>query len=260
MPSLSNPHLACSNLRAKKTLSPGRWKLCLTDANACRENAIRAEALKKNYRSGGSEIVVFDNLSLYVRVGERVAIVGESGAGKSTLLHLLGGLDSATAGSIVYGDRDLRGMNASQLADLRNREIGFIWQNPSLLPEFTAIENVMMPLLIRRGHPVQAAETARERLMEVGLEHRLLHRSGELSGGEQQRVAIARALAGKPRVLLADEPTGSLDFRTSEAIVALLTDLHDKHALTSIFVTHNLSFANRCDRVLELKKGALHPV
>jgi lipoprotein-releasing system ATP-binding protein len=192
--------------------------------------------------------------------------VGESGTGKSTLLHLLGGLDKAEAGSVRYAggsqlasEIDLTQLNEQDLADFRNRHLGFVWQNPSLLPEFTALENVMMPLLIRGVETGVAAETAHERLAEVGLAARAGHRAGELSGGEQQRVALARALVTNPKVLLADEPTGSLDHRTSEAIFDLLNLLHEKHALTSVFVTHNLSFAARCDRVLELEKGGLHP-
>jgi len=222
------------------------------------ESAIRADSLTRIYRSGGAEVVVFRELSLRVRRGERLAIIGESGAGKSTLLHLLGGLDRPTSGSICFGDRDIVSLADQNLADFRNRELGFVWQNPSLLPEFTALENVMMPLLIRGVSPDEAAATARARLEETGLRARELHRAGELSGGEQQRVALARALAGNPSVLLADEPTGNLDFRTGEMIIALLNDLHQVHELTSVFVTHNLSFAARCDRVLELRKGSLY--
>ena len=223
------------------------------------ENAIWAESLGKTYRSGGAEVIVFKDLSLNVRRGERLAIIGESGAGKSTLMHLLGGLDKVSSGTIHFGHQEISSLSDDALADFRNREIGFVWQNPSLLPEFTALENVMMPLLIRGTASQKAALTARARLAEVGLGERGSHRAGELSGGEQQRVVLARALAGRPRVLLADEPTGNLDFRTSEAIIELLADVHRSHELTSIFVTHNISFAIRCDRVLELKKGNLHP-
>jgi lipoprotein-releasing system ATP-binding protein len=221
------------------------------------ESAIRADSLTKIYRSGGTEVMVFNKLSLPVRHGERLAIVGESGAGKSTLLHLLGGLERPSGGSIFYGDQDIVSLGEQALAEFRNRTVGFVWQNPSLLPEFTALENVMMPLLIRGVAPEAARETARLRLEEVGLQTRETHRSGELSGGEQQRVSLARALAGGPEVLLADEPTGNLEFRTGEMIIGLLSEIHLAHALTSIFVTHNLSFASRCDRVLELKKGVL---
>ncbi len=221
------------------------------------ESAIRAESLSKIYRSGGASIVVFEELSLEVRRGERMAIIGESGSGKSTLLHLLGGLDKPSQGRIFYGTRNIVNLGERSLADFRNRELGFVWQNPSLLPEFTALENVMMPLLIRGTQSDEAAARAGEGLLEVGLTARQHHRTGELSGGEQQRVGLARALAAHPKVLLADEPTGSLDFRTGETIIGLLNDLHRRHDLTSVFVTHNLSFAARCDRVLELRNGFL---
>ena len=222
------------------------------------ESAVWAESVSKTYRSGGAEVVVFKNLSLKVRLGEQLAIIGESGVGKSTLLHLLGGLDKPSSGTIYCGNQEIAALGEDALADFRNREIGFVWQNPSLLPEFTALENVMMPLLIRGVPPREAVLISRAGLAEVGLRDRESHRAGELSGGEQQRVALARALAGRPRILLADEPTGNLDFRTGEVIIGLLGNLHRAHGLTSIFVTHNLSFAVRCDRVLELKKGSLH--
>lgn len=222
------------------------------------DSAIRAESLSKGYRSGGTEVTVFTDLSLDVCAGERLAVIGESGAGKSTLMHLLGGLDRPSGGRIYYRNRDIVSLGDEDLADFRNREIGFVWQIPSLLPEFTAMENVMMPLLIRGVRPAEASRAAREGLREVGLRARESHRAGELSGGERQRVALARALASKPKVLLADEPTGSLDFRTGEMIIGLLNDLHAAHGLTSVFVTHNLGFAARCDRVLELRKGTLH--
>jgi lipoprotein-releasing system ATP-binding protein len=224
------------------------------------ETAIRAESLSKVYCSGGTQVVVFNELSLLVRRGERLAIIGESGAGKSTLLHLLGGLERPSAGQIFYDKQEIASLGEQSLADFRNRTIGFVWQNPSLLAEFTALENVMMPLLIRGVAPDVARRAARLRLEEVGLDNRQEHRAGELSGGEQQRVALARALAGEPRVLVADEPTGSLDFRTGEMITGLIGEVHLAHGLTSIFATHNLSFASRCDRVLELKKGSLHTV
>jgi lipoprotein-releasing system ATP-binding protein len=186
--------------------------------------------------------------------------MGQSGAGKSTLLHLLGGLDRPSGGEVIFGGRDIVSLGEQELASFRNNEIGFVWQNPSLLAEFTALENVMMPLLIRGEHRGTAAHVAGDRLAEVGLAERASHRAGELSGGEQQRVGLARALVTGPHVLLADEPTGNLDFRTGETIIALLNELHAAHGLTSVVVTHNLSFASRCDRVLELKKGGLYPV
>ena len=223
------------------------------------EPYIRARNLSKVYQSGGTPLVIFADLSLDVHRGEMLALVGESGAGKSTLLHLLGGLDRPSNGTIYYGGIEISGLADSEQADFRNREIGFVWQIHYLLPEFTAQENVMMPLLIR-GVPLQAAAAeSLARLDEVGLRARASHRAGELSGGEQQRVVLARALVGKPSVLLADEPTGNLDFRTGEMIFELLEGLHRSHQLTSVFVTHNLHFAQRCDRVLNLEKGGLVP-
>ena len=223
------------------------------------EPYIRARELTKAYRSGSSDLVVFDRLNLEVGRGEMLALVGESGAGKSTLLHLLGGLDSPSSGTIHYGSREITGLAPSEQSDFRNREIGFVWQIHYLLPEFTAQENVMMPLLIRGWSHGKAAAESLSRLDEVGLRARASHRAGELSGGEQQRVVLARALVGKPSVLLADEPTGNLDFRTGEMIFQLLENLHRTHQLTSVFVTHNLQFARRCDRVLNLEKGGLVP-
>ena len=220
---------------------------------------IRARNLSKIYKSGGADLPIFTDLSLDVARGEMLALVGESGAGKSTLLHLLGGLDRPSNGTIYYGGIEISGLADPEQADFRNREIGFVWQIHYLLPEFTAQENVMMPLLIRGVGHVAAASESLARLDEVGLRARASHRAGELSGGEQQRVVLARALVGKPSVLLADEPTGNLDFRTGEMIFELLEGLHRSHQLTSVFVTHNLHFAQRCDRVLNLEKGGLVP-
>jgi len=220
---------------------------------------IRAANLSKVYKSGAADLVVFSGVDLDVERGEMLALVGESGAGKSTLLHLLGGLDRPSSGTIHYGGREISGLADSEQADFRNKEIGFVWQIHYLLPEFTAQENVMMPLLIRGWAHGKAASESLARLDEVGLRARASHRAGELSGGEQQRVVLARALVGKPSVLLADEPTGNLDFRTGEMIFELLEGLHRSHQLTSVFVTHNLSFARRCDRVLSMAKGGLVP-
>lgn len=219
--------------------------------------AIRAVDLSKVYRSGESELVIFDQLNLEVAQGEQVALVGESGAGKSTLLHLLGGLDTPTKGAIYFGQNNICRLPADELAKFRNRELGFVWQIQSLLAEFTAVENVMMPLLIRGQAREEAEPVALARLNEVGLQNRAEHRAGELSGGEQQRVVLARALVGNPRVLLADEPTGNLDFRTGEMIMDLLQDLHRSRQLTSLHVTHNLNFARRADRMLSLERGHL---
>jgi len=223
------------------------------------EVAIRTQNLSKVYRSGNSDLVIFSTLDLEVYKGERLALVGESGAGKSTLLHLLGGLDRPTTGTIYYETIDISGLADSELAEFRNRKIGFVWQIHYLLPEFTAQENVMMPLLIRGVPHPEAASESIARLDEVGLRARATHRAGELSGGEQQRVVLARALVGKPSVLLADEPTGNLDYRTGAMIFDLLEQLHHSHHLTSVFVTHNLSFARSCDRVLALEGGVLVP-
>lgn len=221
---------------------------------------LRAEKLAKHYRSGTADLMVFENLDLEVAEGERLALIGASGAGKSTLLHLLGLLDSPSGGRIQIGGRDVTGFDEAALAGVRNRSIGFVWQMNTLLPEFTARENVMMPLLIRGVSGAEAAGAASERLEEVGLGARAHHRAGELSGGEQQRVVLARALVGRPRLLLADEPTGNLDEKNGERIMELLEQLHDTHGLTSVYVTHNPAFARRAGRVLELRHGALHPV
>ena len=218
---------------------------------------IRAVCLEKRYRSGDADLVVFSNLNFEIAQGERVALVGESGAGKSTLLHLLGGLDRPSDGAIYFGQNDICRLPENELAEFRNRELGFVWQIHSLLAEFTALENVMMPLLIRGDHRDQAEPVSLARLDEVGLRNRASHRAGELSGGEQQRVVLARALVGNPKVLLADEPTGSLDSRTGGMIMDLIEELHRSRRLTSIHVTHNLQFARRADRVIKLEHGKL---
>jgi lipoprotein-releasing system ATP-binding protein len=219
--------------------------------------SIRTVDLVKRYKSGDNDLVIFENLNFQVHAGERVALVGESGAGKSTLLHLLGGLDRPTKGNIFFADHDITGFGEPEIAAFRNREIGFVWQTHYLLPEFTAEENVMMPLLVRGVPRSSARHPALAMLEEVGLKARSHHRAGELSGGEQQRVVLARALVGNPGVLLADEPTGNLDYRTGNMIGDLFDDLHRNHRLTSVFVTHNLEFAKRCDRILKLEQGSL---
>ena len=225
------------------------------------ENEIlRAESLGKKFRSGPSDLVLFENLSFRVNQGEMLAIVGESGTGKSTLLHILGALDAPSSGAVYCANLNLQSLAGDAAADFRNREIGYVWQFHYLLPEFTALENVAMPLLVR-GTPRQSAEQqAREWLREVELADRAHHRSGELSGGEQQRVALARALITRPKLLLADEPTGDLDSRTAEAVFELISRLHRDYRLTSLIVTHNLAFARRCTRVLRLDRGRLEEV
>jgi lipoprotein-releasing system ATP-binding protein len=221
---------------------------------------LRVEGLKKSFRSGSSELVVFENLSFRVRKGEMLGIVGESGAGKSTLLHILGALDSASEGDVYCAQMRLGTLSDDDAAEFRNREIGFVWQFHYLLPEFTAAENIAMPLLLRGTPPRQAREEALQWLSKVGLSDRAEHRSGELSGGEQQRVALARALITRPKILMADEPTGDLDARTADAVFELIARLHEEHQLTSLIVTHNLEFARRCGRVLRLQRGRAEEV
>jgi lipoprotein-releasing system ATP-binding protein len=221
---------------------------------------VHIEKLSRIYRSGDKDLIVFNDLFLDVAPGEQVAIIGESGAGKSTLLHLIGGLDRPTSGAIFYAGREVTALDEKRLSEFRNREIGYVWQQHHLLPEFTALENVAMPLLVRGENWEKAFAAAQNGLEEVNLGQRASHRAGELSGGEQQRIAIARALAGSPSLLLADEPTGNLDERTGGVIFDLLEDLRRRRNLTTILVTHNLHFARRCDRVLRLEAGALSPM
>ncbi|MEO6966396.1 MAG: ABC transporter ATP-binding protein [Acidobacteriaceae bacterium] len=221
---------------------------------------LQVNNLRKQYRSGSQPLVLFDGLYLTVRRGEMVAIVGESGAGKSTLLHLLAALDRPTAGDVYCASTWLGNLTAGQAATFRNREIGYVWQLHYLLPEFTALENVAMPLLAREEPRCSAYAKAEKLLGEVGLNARMHHLAGELSGGEQQRVSLARALVTEPRLLLADELTGNLDHRTAEAVFSLLERLHTTHRLTSILVTHNMEIAERCGRTLRLHEGRLHEV
>ena len=222
--------------------------------------AIRTEDLRKRYAGRGlghDDLELFRGLNFAVASGELVAIVGESGTGKSSLLHLLAAFDRPSAGEVWVGKQLLGALSSAQAANFRNREIGYVWQFQSLMPEFTAVENVAMPLLARGMAKATALSKARQWLAEVGLADRAEHRSGELSGGEQQRVSLARALVTEPKVLLADEPTGNLDERTAETVFGLIQRLHAAHRLTSVLVTHNLHFAARCDRVLRLQDGLL---
>jgi lipoprotein-releasing system ATP-binding protein len=221
---------------------------------------LRVEGLRKVFRSGASDLVLFDNLSFEVRQGEMLAIVGESGAGKSTLLHILSALDRPSGGDVYCAQTRLRSLPDEAAADFRNRQIGFVWQFHYLLPEFTAVENVAMPLLVRGRVRREAESEARYWLREVGLQERGHHRPGELSGGEQQRVAVARALIIRPALLFADEPTGDLDGRTAEAVFSLIARLHRDHGLTSLIATHNLGFARRCGRILRLHRGTMEEV
>jgi lipoprotein-releasing system ATP-binding protein len=205
-------------------------------------------------------LVLFENLSFQVAKGEMLAIVGESGAGKSTLLHIVGTLDRASAGDVHFANLRLSSFSEEVAAEFRNREIGFVWQFHYLLPEFTALENVAMPLLLRGRSWQEAQGEASRWLREVGLDQRSHHRSGELSGGEQQRVALARALITQPKLLLADEPTGDLDSRTADSVFELIAKLHRDYQLTSLIATHNLAFARRCQRVLRLQQGRIEEV
>ena len=221
---------------------------------------LKADRLTKVYKSGQTDLVLFDNLSFQVRKGEMLAIVGESGAGKSSLLHILGALDRATEGEVHCAGQELAKLTDDAAADFRNREIGFVWQFHYLLPEFTAQENVAMPLLMRGQAYGACMEKAGTWLREVGLDSRKHHRAGELSGGEQQRVALARALVTGPQILMADEPTGDLDNKTADMVFDLVQRLHRDYRLTSLLVTHNLDFARRCDRVLRMHHGLTEEV
>jgi lipoprotein-releasing system ATP-binding protein len=214
--------------------------------------------LHKSYGSGDQRLEILTGLSLTVDEGEMIGITGVSGSGKSTLLHLIGGMDRPERGSIRILDRELTELEISELSLFRNQTIGFVFQFHHLLPEFTALENAMMPLLLRGVTPLEAARSAEALLSEVQLGQRIHHRPGELSGGEQQRVAVARALIGKPRLLLADEPTGNVDPHTGKGIADLIKTLHNIHGLTSIIVTHNYKLAQICSRSFRLENGNLN--
>jgi lipoprotein-releasing system ATP-binding protein len=218
---------------------------------------LEAIGLAKRYPSGAGQLTVFEDVSFQLQKGESVALVGESGAGKSTLLHLLGALDTPTEGRILFGDLVVNEAGEKALDAYRNSSVGYVWQSYHLLPEFTALENVIMPRLIAGERREQAASGGLKWLERVGLADRATHRSGELSGGEQQRVAVARALVGNPKLLLADEPTGNLDDRTSEEVISQLFELQRSEGLTMVIATHNLSFAQRCDRVYRIAGAAL---
>jgi lipoprotein-releasing system ATP-binding protein len=224
------------------------------------EVAIIARNLSKRYVGGdGKPLLVLDGVDLEVRSGETIAVIGQSGFGKSTLLHLLGGLDRPSAGEVWLRDKQLSKLGDEALARIRAERIGFVFQFHHLLREFTALENVMMPQLIRGTARAAARERAQELLAQVGLEGRTEHKPTQLSGGEQQRVAVARALANRPVVLLADEPSGNLDPHTSERLHDLLFDVSREHASAMVLVTHNLELAARADRVLRVLDGRLVP-
>lgn len=222
------------------------------------EPVIRALGLGKTFRSGEQTLTIFSGLTFQINPGESVALVGESGTGKSTLLHILGALEKPTAGRVLFRGTRLDSRNTTQLADYRNRDIGYVWQNCHLLPEFTALENVAMPLRIHGASERASHQSARGWLERVGLGNRVGHQSGELSGGEQQRVAIARALVSEPKLLLADEPTGNLDERTGKSVMRMLLKLVREENLAILVATHNPAFAALCDRVFRLEHGRLH--
>jgi lipoprotein-releasing system ATP-binding protein len=226
--------------------------------SAASDVLVCVEGLQKYFRSGALEITALASVSLSVLRGEMVAIVGPSGSGKSTLLHLLGALDTPSSGTVYFERKSLSQLGESELAEFHRRSVGFVWQRHHLLPDFSAAENVALPLLLRGVDRQQALRTACEWLDQTGLSARAGQRAAQLSGGEQQRVAIARALVNRPSLLLADEPTGDLDEASAETVFELMRQLHRSHGLTSILATHNLSLARRADRVLMLEHGLLY--
>ena len=219
---------------------------------------LQCDNLCKSYQEGSVQTDVLRNVSFSVAPGEMMAIVGSSGSGKSTLMHLLGGLDTPTSGDVVFNGNSLNGMSSTAKAELRNRELGFIYQFHHLLPDFSALENGAMPLLIGKASKAEAEAKAIEMLRAVGLEKRAAHRPSELSGGERQRVAIARALVNNPRLVLADEPTGNLDARNADAIFDLLGELNVRQGTAFLVVTHDLHLAKRLNRQMEMRDGVLN--
>lgn len=230
------------------------------------KNLIKTENLKKSFNTEAGELQVLKSISILIKDGEMVGIVGASGVGKSTLLHIIGALDKPTSGNVFYNNTDIFALDKNSLASFRNKTIGFVFQFHHLLPEFTAIENVMMPGLIHQGSGGQGVkgldyrevmDKAEKLLNEMGLSERKRHRPGELSGGEQQRVAVARALILEPKIVLADEPTGNLDAATGEELFNIFINLNKEKGITFVIVTHNESLSNRCQRVLKMVDGKI---
>jgi lipoprotein-releasing system ATP-binding protein len=224
---------------------------------AMTELVLEASGVSRTYRQGPIDLKVLEGVGLAVAAGERIAIIGASGSGKTTLLQILGGLDRPTAGTVRIAGSDIHALAEKPRGELRNRTLGFVYQFHHLLPEFSALENVAMPLLVRREPKQVAEQSARAVLQRVGLEERLQHRPHELSGGERQRAAVARALVTRPSIVLADEPTGNLDGNNAEAVFALMLELNREYGTSLVVVTHDRRLAQRMDRILEIERGNL---
>ncbi len=219
---------------------------------------IKISKLGKSYYLNNEKISVFNNVNFSIQKGDFISLTGASGIGKSTLLHILGTLDAPTSGLVSFDEEDVFSKSDSQIAQFRNQNIGFIFQFHHLLPEFSALENVMMPMLIGQANSAKASKVAKELLDQVGLAQRFSHKPGELSGGEQQRVALARALSKKPQLLLADEPTGNLDENTGTEVIDIIKKINKSHSLTALIVTHNKSLSSQAPKKMVLQKDGLH--